>query len=103
PCPLNGESLLNESPHVDVRPAPLSDQEQRMSDGTEVALVIGAGPGLSTSIARSFSAAGLRIALASRNPENVEELAHEVGGRAYKCDVSRAEDMAKLFIDVERD
>ena len=64
-----------------------------MNDKSGVAVVIGAGGGLGAGLARRFAAAGMAVAIASRNPHNAEELASGVesvtGGNAYgyACDV----------------
>src|SRR6516225_4376995 len=36
---------------------------------TEVALIVGGGPGISASCARLFSSGGMRVAVAARNPD----------------------------------
>ena len=45
----------------------------------ETALIVGAGSGLSTSLARLFSREGLRVALAARNSEKLGALCAETG------------------------
>jgi NAD(P)-dependent dehydrogenase (short-subunit alcohol dehydrogenase family) len=71
-----------------------------VSVGTvSIALIIGAGPGLSASVARQLAAAGVKIALASRDPAKLENLAAETGGLALRCDVSNAGDVERLFAD----
>jgi NAD(P)-dependent dehydrogenase (short-subunit alcohol dehydrogenase family) len=67
------------------------------------ALIVGAGPGLGASLARCFSRAGMKIALASRRPENLGALCAETGARAFRCDATRAEDVQRLFSEVERE
>ncbi len=64
------------------------------SDKSEVALVIGAGPGLGASLARTFGNAGMRIAIASRDASNAQTLAAQVSDatrsevRGYACDAT---------------
>jgi NAD(P)-dependent dehydrogenase (short-subunit alcohol dehydrogenase family) len=65
------------------------------------ALIIGAGSGLSASIARVFAKAGMRVALAARTVEDLAPLAKEVGGIAFSCDATKRADVRKLFADVE--
>ena len=72
-----------------------------MSD--TVALVVGVGPGLGAALARRFAKAGMAIAIARRNPGLLEDLAKEIGGRAYGCDVADAASVEALFEAVERD
>ena len=68
-----------------------------------VALVVGVGPGLGAALARRFAKAGMALAMARRNPAQLEALAGETGGRAYGCDVADAASVEALFEAVERD
>ncbi len=79
------------------------EREAAVAEGQELALIVGAGPGLSTSIARLFARSGMKIALASRTADKVAGLVGEIDGRSYRCDVSDPAQVAKLFADVERD
>jgi NAD(P)-dependent dehydrogenase (short-subunit alcohol dehydrogenase family) len=65
------------------------------------ALIVGVGSGLSASLARLFAKSGMKVTLAARRLENLEVLAKEVGGKAFTCDASKREQVAKLFADVE--
>jgi NAD(P)-dependent dehydrogenase (short-subunit alcohol dehydrogenase family) len=65
------------------------------------ALVVGAGSGLSASIARVFATAGLQVALAARKVDDLAALARETGGKAFACDAAKPGDVTKLFADVE--
>ena len=67
------------------------------------ALVVGVGPGLGTALARRFAKAGMTVALARRDADKLKDLAGEIGGRAYGCDVADAASVAALFESVERD
>ena len=53
----------------------------------QTALIVGAGRGLSASLARLFSGQGLRIALASRDTAKLETLCKETDAIAIDCDV----------------
>jgi NAD(P)-dependent dehydrogenase (short-subunit alcohol dehydrogenase family) len=64
------------------------------------ALIVGAGSGLSASLARLFAGHGLEVALAARRPEKLAALAAEVGGRAFGCDVAEAGEVTALFESV---
>ncbi len=70
---------------------------------SQTALIVGAGAGLSASLARIFAAEGMAVALAARNPEKLAGLVEEIGGRSYACDSSQAADVAGLFASVEAD
>src|ERR687888_361991 len=57
----------------------------------DVALVVGGGPGISSSCARLFAKNGMRVAVAARNPEKavLETLEKMHGVRRYACDASQ--------------
>jgi NAD(P)-dependent dehydrogenase (short-subunit alcohol dehydrogenase family) len=67
----------------------------------ETALIVGAGEGISASLARLLSRQGLRVALAARNIGKLDALCEETGASAFACDATDADDVAKLFVDVE--
>jgi NAD(P)-dependent dehydrogenase (short-subunit alcohol dehydrogenase family) len=71
------------------------------SSDYKTALIVGAGSGLSASLARLLSKSGLRVALAARNPEKIADLAGETGAKVFACDASKEDQMAKLFADVD--
>jgi len=62
---------------------------------------VGAGEGLSASLARLFAREGMRIALAARQTQKLAALCSEVGARAFACNASDAEQVTRLFADVE--
>ena len=64
---------------------------------SELAMIVGAGPGLSASLARRCAAEGMRVVLAARNTEKLSALAEEIGASAYACDAGRREDVDALF------
>src|SRR5688572_12796626 len=66
-----------------------------------LALIVGAGSGLSASLARKCSAAGMRVALAARNTAKLESLAKETGARAYACDATDASQVRTVFEALE--
>lgn len=61
------------------------------------ALIIGAGNGLSASLARLFRDKGLRVSLAARDTAKLEALASETGAERFACDAGSAEAVAELF------
>jgi NAD(P)-dependent dehydrogenase (short-subunit alcohol dehydrogenase family) len=65
------------------------------------ALIVGVGSGLSASLARLFTKAGMAVALAARRAADLGPLAQEVGGKAFACDASKHSDVVRLFADVE--
>ncbi len=69
----------------------------------ERALIVGAGEGLSASLARLFASEGMSVALAARNADKLAGLAEETGAKAYACDASEPGDVAALFASVTSD
>ena len=67
----------------------------------ETALIVGAGSGLSASLARLFAREGLRVALAARNSEKLASLCAATGARAFACNAVEPDQVARLFSDVE--
>lgn len=63
----------------------------------ESALIVGAGSGLSASLARLLARQGMRVALAARNLEKLAPLCAETGAAAFACDVGDAGQVARLF------
>jgi NAD(P)-dependent dehydrogenase (short-subunit alcohol dehydrogenase family) len=64
------------------------------------ALIVGAGRGLSASLARAFAAQGMQVALAARNVEKLQAL-RDAGMRTFACDAADAAQVAALFEQVE--
>jgi NAD(P)-dependent dehydrogenase (short-subunit alcohol dehydrogenase family) len=69
-------------------------------DSKPLALIVGAGTGLSASLARQCAAAGMRIALAARNTDKLKTFAD---ARLYSCDVAEPTHVTKLFESLDRD
>src|SRR5258707_423765 len=67
----------------------------------ESALIVGAGEGLSASLARLLAQEGIRIALAARSGDKLAALARETGAEVFACDASDAHQVERLFGDVE--
>src|SRR6201993_5374142 len=67
------------------------------------ALIVGAGEGLSASLARLLSGEGIKVALAARKIEKLGALCTETGARAFACDATSADDVERLFGLVERE
>lgn len=68
---------------------------------TETALIVGAGQGLSASLARLLAAEGMQVALAARDVSKLAELVDETGALPVKCDASQPEQVEALFERVE--
>ena len=69
----------------------------------ETALVVGAGQGLSASLARLFASEGMNVAIAARNKEKLADLCRGTGARAYACDAADAGQVDALFAAVTAD
>src|SRR3569832_1537971 len=67
------------------------------------ALIVGAGAGLSASLARLFAREGIKVALAARSSEKLGALCAETGARAYACNATEADEVERLFGLVERE
>ena len=65
------------------------------------ALIVGAGPGISASVARALTAAGLKVGLAARNVEKLAPLAAEIGAATFATDAADPDAVARLFDDAE--
>jgi NAD(P)-dependent dehydrogenase (short-subunit alcohol dehydrogenase family) len=69
----------------------------------EVALIVGAGKGLSAALARLCAKEGMAVGIAARNADKLADLARESGAKAYACDAGEAAQVDRLFADVARD
>jgi NAD(P)-dependent dehydrogenase (short-subunit alcohol dehydrogenase family) len=65
------------------------------------ALIVGAGPGISASVARSLRSAGLTVGLAARNVEKLAPLAAEISAATFAADAADPDAVARLFDEAE--
>ncbi|HEY2228260.1 MAG TPA: SDR family NAD(P)-dependent oxidoreductase [Xanthobacteraceae bacterium] len=65
------------------------------------ALIVGAGAGLSASLARALTKEGIAVALAARTTEDLGALTQETGARALACDASQRAQVEKLFANLD--
>jgi NAD(P)-dependent dehydrogenase (short-subunit alcohol dehydrogenase family) len=65
--------------------------------GYSSALIVGAGSGLSASLARAFTKSPMRVALGARTIEDLGALVGEIGAKAFVCDAVKRDDVVKLF------
>ena len=68
-----------------------------MADVSELAVIVGAGSGLSASLARACAGAGMKVALAARRPEKLADLVKETGAEALACDATKPAEVKALF------
>lgn len=68
----------------------------------KTALITGGGRGIGRAIALAFAREGIRIAVAARTAEQVEQVAHEIGNGAIAvvCDVADPESVARMFSEI---
>jgi NAD(P)-dependent dehydrogenase (short-subunit alcohol dehydrogenase family) len=69
----------------------------------KIALIVGAGAGLSASLARLFAHEGIKVALAARSIEKLGALCTETGARAFACNATDHAEVERLFGLVERE
>jgi len=67
-----------------------SDKGDPQPSIQDVALIVGGGPGISSSCARLFAKSGMRVGIAARNPDKsvLLNLEKTHGVRRYGCDAS---------------
>ena len=69
----------------------------------EIALIVGAGKGLSASLARACAKRGMKVALAARDTDKLAALVAEAGAKAYACDASQPPAVQALFRAIDAD
>src|SRR3546814_5034598 len=70
---------------------------------TETVLIVGAGAGLSASVARRFAREGARVALAARDPGKIKDLAADLDAKTYACDVADRASVDAMVAQVTAD
>jgi NAD(P)-dependent dehydrogenase (short-subunit alcohol dehydrogenase family) len=69
---------------------------------SETTLIVGAGSGLSASLARLLSRQGMRVALAARDVAKLGALVEETAALALRCDATDAAQVDAAFAAVEK-
>ena len=69
---------------------------------SQVAVVVGAGPGLGAALAQRFARAEMNVAMAARNVSKIETLASEFSGIVHRtiaiaCDATQEDEVKALF------
>jgi len=67
----------------------------------KTALIVGAGRGLSASLARLFAGEGMGVALAARDSEKLAPLCAETGAKAFACEATDSGQVARMFAAVD--
>ena len=65
------------------------------------ALIVGAGAGISASLARALAEAGLKVGLAARNTQKLAPLMAETGALTFTVDAADPAGVARLFDTVD--
>jgi NAD(P)-dependent dehydrogenase (short-subunit alcohol dehydrogenase family) len=73
-----------------------------MKDTYRKSLIVGAGQGLSASLARRLAKSGIAVALAARDIDKLAPLCSEIGATAFACNAEEPAQVAKLFESVEQ-
>ena len=68
-----------------------------MTQDKETCIIVGAGSGLSASLARLFSAENMSIVLAARDIQKLEGLQEEIDCDLVQCDVTKIDQVKNLF------
>ncbi len=81
------------------------DQRDTPPSVQDVALIVGGGPGISSSCARLFAENGMRVGIAARNADKavLQNLETTHGVRRYACDATEPAAVELLFQNVVRD
>jgi len=66
-----------------------------------IALIVGAGPGISAAFAQALVADGYEVALAARDAVRVRTLADSVGAQPFVADAGSPASLVQLFADVD--
>jgi short-subunit dehydrogenase len=64
---------------------------------SESVLIVGAGSGLSASLARLCASKGMKVVLAARNIEKLQNLKKKIGAITIKCDATNIKSVTNLF------
>ncbi len=64
-------------------------------------LIVGAGSGLSASLARAFSSKGMKIVLAARNIDKLASLKKEIDALVFECDSTENKSVQNLFLQTD--
>jgi NAD(P)-dependent dehydrogenase (short-subunit alcohol dehydrogenase family) len=80
---------------------PQDEETTMVSIPYRTALIVGAGPGISASVARGLAASGLKVGLAARNIDKLASLAAETGAERFAADATDPAAVAHLFEEAD--
>ena len=67
----------------------------------ELAVIVGAGSGLSAALARAFTREGLKCVLAARRTDKLKALCDATGATAVACDSTQPDQVGTLFAQID--
>lgn len=73
-----------------------------MAQDKETCIIVGAGSGLSTSLARLFSAEHMSVVLAARDIQKLKGLREEINCDLVQCDVTNINQVESLFAQTDQ-
>ena len=68
----------------------------------EIVLIVGSGPGLSSSIAKACYKDGMKVVLSSRDTSKLSVIKRETNAITINCDASNIDNVEKLFAEVDK-
>lgn len=68
----------------------------------ESVIIVGAGSGLSASLARLCASKNMNVVLAARNIDKLQNLKKEINAQTYKCDSSSIESVSNFFKETDK-
>ena len=69
---------------------------------SEIVLIVGVGPGLSSSIARLCASRKMKVILAARDIKKLENLKKEIDAITISCDASDVKSVQNLFKEIDK-
>jgi NAD(P)-dependent dehydrogenase (short-subunit alcohol dehydrogenase family) len=66
-----------------------------------LAVIVGAGSGISAAVTRKLAADGWQVLLAARNPDDLTGLLAQTGATAIKADASKPADVERVFTSID--
>src|SRR5206468_6173071 len=88
--------------HIQAHNMTQSEKRETPPSVQDVAIIVGGGPGISSSCARLFAENGMRVGIAARNPDKpvLQNLEKTHGVRRYACDATEPAAVELLFQNV---
>jgi short-subunit dehydrogenase len=97
----DGETAVDREPGQ-ARDHGCGREDTDMTESTaKTAVIVGAGAGLSASLARGLAGRGIAVTLAARSTADLAGVAAETGARLIACDAVRREEVDRLFAEFD--